>query len=89
MLWWKSKNKKRISLTTETGRQGNHPPKCTVTQLLITMRPGTRETAEVHTTLGLTLKQESVATDGLHATEVLQDTIKALDFYLIASRAWE
>lgn len=53
------------------------------------MRPGTRETAEVHTTLGLTLKQESVATDGLHATEVLQDTIKALDFYLIASRDWE
>lgn len=58
-------------------------------QLLITMRPGTKETAEVHTTLGLTFKQESVATDGLHATEVLQDTIKASDFYLIVYRAWE
>lgn len=75
------RNKKRISLTTETGRKGNHPPKCTTAQVLTTVRPGTKaRQSRSHATLELTFKQESVATDRLHAAEVLQDTVKALDF---------
>lgn len=55
------------------------------------MRPSTKgwqDKAEVHTTLRLTFKQESIATDRLHAAKILQDTVKALDFYLIAYKAW-
>lgn len=86
------RNKKRISLTTETGRQGNHPPKCTAAQVLTTMRPGTKGMARQsrsHTTLELMFKQESIATDRLHAAEVLQDTVKALDFYLTVYKSWK